>query len=84
MLFRSTGHPGNVTTLHANDGKSTLLRIKSMLGTEDIEMANHLSDVISLVVHLKKGTHGPVVDELFHLSDETDDFLAGIVQNNLG
>ncbi len=79
-----TGHPGNVTTLHANDGKSTLLRIKGMLGTEDIEMANHLSDVISLIVHLKKGTNGPVVDELFHLSDETDDFLAGLVQNNLG
>ena len=79
-----TGHPGNVTTLHANDGKSTLLRIKGMLGTEDIEMANHLSDVISLIVHLKKGTNGPVVDELFHVSEETDDFLAGIVQNNLG
>lgn len=78
-----TGHPG-VTTLHANNGKSTLLRIKGMLGTEDIEMANNLSDIISLIVHLKKGTNGPVVDELFHLSDETDDFLAGIVQNNLG
>lgn len=77
-------HSGNVTTLHANNGKSTLVRIKGMLGTEDIEMANNLSNIISLIVHLKKGTNGPVVDELFHLSDETDDFLAGIVQNNLG
>ncbi len=79
-----TGHPGNVTTLHANDGKSTLLRIKSMLGTGDIEMANHLADVISLVVHLKKGTSGPFVDELFPVTEETDDFLTAIVQNNLG
>ena len=79
-----TGHPGNVTTLHAKDGKSTLMRIKGMLGTEDSEMANNLSDIISLVVHLKKGTNGPVVDELFHVSEETDDFLAGLVQNNLG
>lgn len=79
-----TGHPGNVTTLHANDGASTLLRIKSMLGTEDAEMANHLSEVISLIVHLKKGEHGPIVDELFNVQDDTDDFLAGLVQNNLG
>ena len=79
-----TGHPGNVTTLHANDGLGTLVRIKSMLGAEDTEISQHLSDLISLIVHLKKGKSGPVVDELFHVSDDTDDFLAGIVQNNLG
>lgn len=79
-----TGHKGNCTTLHANDGKSTLLRIKSMLGAEDIDMANNLSEVISLIVHLKKGDSGPYVDELFHVSDETDNFLADIENNNLG
>ncbi|MCQ2596553.1 MAG: Flp pilus assembly complex ATPase component TadA [Treponema sp.] len=77
-------HSGNCTTMHATDGTSTLLRIKSMIGTEDIDMANHLSEVIALIVHLKKGLNGPVVDELFHVNDDTDDFLAGIVSNNLG
>lgn len=79
-----TGHSGNVTTIHANDGASTLLRIKSMLGDEDREMAEHLSEVIKLIVHLKKTDNGIRVDEIYHVENTTDDFLAGIVQNNLG
>lgn len=79
-----TGHSGNVTTLHANDGASTLLRIKGMLGEEEKEMAEHLSEVIHLIVHLKKTKEGIKVDELYQVTEETDDFLAGIIQNHLG
>ena len=78
-----TGHSGNVTTLHANDGETTLLRIKGMVNKYDREMAEHLSEVIQLVVHLKKTPEGIRVDELYDVSESTDDFLAGLIQNNL-
>lgn len=79
-----TGHSGNVTTLHANDGASTLLRIKGMVNRYDTELADHLSEVISLVVHLKKTPQGIRVNEIFNVNEDTDNFLAGIVQHNLG
>lgn len=79
-----TGHSGNVTTLHANDGASTLLRIKGMVNKYDPELTDHLSEVISLVVHLKKTPQGIRVNEIFNVNEDSDDFLAGIVQHNLG
>lgn len=79
-----TGHNGNVTTLHAKDGASALLRIKGMLGQENTEMAEHLSEVIQLIIHLRKTHNGIQLDEIFHVNEDTDDFLAGLVQNNLG
>lgn len=78
-----TGHAGNVTTVHANNCKVTLLKIKSWLGSDMSFMAEHLSDVIQLVVHIKRTIEGIHVDELYPLSEETDNFLAGIVQHNL-
>ena len=76
----NTGHPGNVTTIHADSGYSTLLRIKGMLGeNKDIQ----LSDTIQLVVHLKKTKEGIKVDELYPVNDETDSFLDTVYQNNL-
>lgn len=79
-----TGHSGNVTTLHANDGASTLLRIKGMVNRYDTELADHLSEVISLVVHLKKTKQEIRVNEIFNVNEDSDNFLAGIVQHNLG
>lgn len=78
-----TGHAGNVTTVHANNCKVTLLKIKSWLGSDMSFMAEHLSDVIQLVVHIKRTIEGIHVDELYPLSEETDNFLAGMVQHNL-
>ena len=74
-----TGHAGNVTTLHANNCKVALLKIKSWLGRDMAFMAEHLSDVIQLIVHIKKSViDGVRVDELYPITEETDNFLAGI------
>lgn len=78
-----TGHSGNITTVHANDGASTLLRIKGMVQNFDRELADHLSEVIHCVVHLKKQDNKVRVNEIFDVTESTDDFLAGIIQNNL-
>jgi len=76
-----TGHDGNVTTIHAKDGKSTLLRIKDMVVKQDAEMAEHLSDVISLVVHLRRTADGIRVDEICPVTDDTDAFIASVAQD---
>lgn len=78
-----TGHSGNITTVHANDGAGTLLRIKGMVQSYDRELAEHLSEVIHFVVHLKKMNNKVRVNEIFDVNEASDDFLAGIIQNNL-
>ena len=79
-----TGHAGNVTTLHANNCKVTLLKIKSWLGSDMAFMSEHLSDVVQLIVHIKRSIDGIHVDELYPLTEETDNFLAGIhIQENI-
>lgn len=75
-------HSGNVTTMHGTSGKTTLSRIKSMV-KDDPDIANNLSEMIQLIVHLKKTEKGVRVDELFWVSEDTDNFLAGISQLNL-
>ena len=67
-------HAGNVTTFHAIDGASTLLRIKSMV-RQDEYTAEHLSEVINLVIHLRKTADGIRCDEIYHVTKETDDLL---------
>ena len=73
-----TGHSGNVTTLHANDCASALLRIKGMLGQDDIEMAKHISEVVQLIVHLNKTKDGIRLDETLHVDEATDNLLDAI------
>ena len=71
-----TGHSGNVTTIHSNDCKAALMRIRSMVGAGDKDMADHLSEVIQLVIHLKKTKDGIRVDDFMPVTEETDRQLA--------
>lgn len=79
-----TGHSGNVTTIHANNGQGTLLRIRSMLGDRAKDLSNNLSEIIHLIVHLTRTeTDGIKVDEIFPMTEETDSFISGIIQKGL-
>lgn len=72
-----TGHSGNVTTLHSNDCVSAQTRIRGMMGTDDREMAEHLSQVIQLVVHLRKTADGIRMDEVMEVNEAVDASLSG-------
>ena len=76
-------HSGNVATFHATSGEQTLLRIKAMLGSRYAGIADHLSDYFQLVIHLRRTKEGIRVDELYRVTEDTDNFLAGIFNNNL-
>jgi type IV secretion system protein VirB11 len=80
-----TGHEGNVTTVHADNCLSTLRRIRGLLRRcEDADDAAELSDVIHLIVHLRKTKDGIRVDEIMPVKEDTDSFMALIEQNGLG
>jgi type IV secretion system protein VirB11 len=60
----NTGHPGNVTTIHADSAASTLPRIEGLLRQVYKGQLPSLADSIQLVVHLaNRAGFGPIVDE---------------------
>ena len=66
----NTGHPGNVTTIHANDAASTVTRIQGLLRQAIAGQLPDLSWTIQLVVHLgSRPGFGPYVDEVLTLDE---------------
>ena len=60
----NTGHPGNVTTVHADSAASTLSRIEGLLRQKIAGRLPDIGDTIQLVVHLSfRRGFGPVVGE---------------------
>ena len=60
----NTGHPGNVTTIHADSAASTLSRIEGLLRQKIAGTLPDPGETIDLVVHLSyRRDFGPVVDE---------------------
>jgi len=60
----NTGHPGNVTTIHADNAASTIPRIEGLLRQIIKGQLPDLEDSIQLIVHLSnRSDFGPVVDE---------------------
>lgn len=80
--WRTTPH-GGVSTFHAINGASTLMRIKGMVGKDDPETANHLSEIIQVVVHLKRNADGVHVDEIMNVTEETDSFISDLAEHGL-
>jgi len=48
----NTGHPGNVTTIHADSAASTIPRVEGLLRQVIVGTLPDLSDTIHLIVHL--------------------------------
>lgn len=80
--WRTTPH-GGVSTFHAINGASTLMRIKGMVGKDDPETANHLSEIIQVIVHLKRDKSGVRVDEIMNVTEETDNFISDLAAHGL-
>ena len=59
----NTGHPGSISTLHADTPKMAFEQLKLMvmqagLGMEPAEIMNYIRNVIDIVVQLKRGEKG--------------------------
>jgi type IV secretion system protein VirB11 len=60
----NTGHPGNITTVHADSAASTVTRINGLLRQRIAGALPDLGEAIGLIVHLSyRRGFGPAVDE---------------------
>ena len=64
-----TGHPGGLTTLHANSAAEVLPRLK-MLATEVMasDPTQRLMESLDMIVFLRRGRHRPVVETIIALN----------------
>jgi type IV secretion system protein VirB11 len=66
----NTGHPGNVTTIHANDAASTVARIQGLLRQVIAGRLPDLSSAIQLIVHVSSSPgFGPFIKEVLTLDE---------------
>jgi type IV secretion system protein VirB11 len=66
----NTGHPGNITTIHADSASSTLSRIEGLLRQKITGTLPDIGDSITLIVHLSyQVDFGPVVDEALTIKE---------------
>jgi type IV secretion system protein TrbB len=66
----NTGHPGNVTTIHADNALSTVYRIEGLLRQRIHGKLPDLSWTIGLIIHLgSMPGFGPVIDEVLTMSE---------------
>jgi len=66
----NTGHPGNVTTIHADNAASTVFRIEGLLRQRIHGKLPDLRWSIGLIVHLgSRPGFGPVVDEVLTMQE---------------
>ena len=76
----NTGHTGNVTTVHADDATSMMMRMEDLLREEIKGTIPKISSVIHLCVHLTKTR----VDEVLPTTvNDTDDFIEALRANRL-
>ena len=66
-----TGHPGGLTTLHANSAAEVLPRLK-MLATEVMasDPTQRLMQSLDMIVFLRRGRHRPVVETIVAMQDD--------------
>lgn len=76
----NTGHPGNITTIHADSAQSMLTRFRGLLAEVIPGTLPEICDTIHLCVHLKRKTaFGPIVDDVLKTKQISN--LLHIIEN---
>ncbi len=84
----NTGHPGSISTLHADTPKMAMEQLKMMvmqagLGMSPTEIMSYIKNVVEVIVQLKRGSGGKrFISEIFFKSmDRYEDQLNNINKN---
>ncbi len=68
----NTGHPGGLSTLHANSAAEALDRLEDLLSEVMVARASRLvARAVGWVVHMRRGRTGPIVDDILDLTAKT-------------
>lgn len=69
----NTGHPGGVTTIHANSARSALLRLEQLTAeVSQQSMQAVIGDAVDLIISLERTPSGRRVTEIIHLRGFTN------------
>ncbi|MBN6739864.1 P-type conjugative transfer ATPase TrbB [Acidithiobacillus sp. MC6.1] len=69
----STGHPGGIGTVHANDAKAALTRIGMLVQEANVPPNPELiGEAVNIVVSIKRTATGRIVDEVLAVDGYTD------------
>jgi type IV secretion system protein VirB11 len=61
----NTGHPGGISTLHANDAKGALLRLEQLIEESGVPLNRQLiAHTVNLIIVIKKTQSGRSVNEM--------------------
>ena len=75
----STGHPGGIGTVHANDARSALVRIGMLVQEANVPPNPELiAEAVNVVISIKRTSTGRIVDEVLAVKGfENGRFLTG-------
>jgi type IV secretion system protein VirB11 len=64
----NTGHPGGITTVHANSAYEALSRLERLLAQANaFNMQEEIAQAINIIIFIKKTPKGRVVDEILQM-----------------
>lgn len=64
----NTGHPGGVSTIHANSAREALLRLEDLLGEVMAQPCGRMiAQAVNLIVHIARRPEGRVVEAILRL-----------------
>lgn len=68
MKAWNTGHPGGVTTIHANSAQSALTRLEQLTAEASQQpMQAVIGEAVDLIVSIEKTSRGRVVSDILHV-----------------
>ena len=69
----NTGHPGAITTLHANSAPEALDRLGDLIAEANVPINRHLiARAINVIVYMTRTPNGPAVGEIVRVTGCTD------------
>lgn len=65
----NTGHPGGVTTIHANSARSALRRLEQLTGeASHRDMKEVIGEAVDLIISIERGARSRRVRDILHVS----------------
>ena len=71
----NTGHPGGVTTVHANNAQAGLVRLEQLIAeaNDSAVMASHIAEAVDLIIAIEKTSCGRKVSEVMEVKGILND-----------
>jgi type IV secretion system protein VirB11 len=77
----NTGHPGGITSIHANSSASTITRIETLLRQKYAGSLPDIHEMVDLIVHLKRNpATGMKVTEVMQVKNQIKPMIEGILE----